>query len=391
MQMIRKRSARYTPKKSSFCKWESRSNLNSSVLKNDGHNISSSKGGMPRLKSSIKKARARKNIINERGRAIEKNSIRSWRSLKSAGEESPPLCHGRSVIHADGDGGLRRTGKRRRKRKKKTTVLDEASRLQRRTRYLLIRMKLEQNLIDAYSAEGWKGQSREKIKPEKELQRARKQILNCKLGIRDAIHQLELLSSEGCIEESMISPDGSVHHEHIFCAKCKSREAFPDNDIVLCDGTCNCAFHQKCLEPPLAKVPPGDQGWLCKFCECKVEILEAVNAHLGTCFSVNSGWEDIFKEAATGLDGGNPYLDPAQEWPSEDSQDDDYNPEIKEKSNSMMSIEDNIPDDASSFSSLCCSSDEATSGSKQPLNDDKDGGRSHIRPICWKGVTSLIL
>lgn len=37
----------------------------------------------------------------------------------------------------------------------------------------------------------------------------------------------------------------------IFCAKCKLNEAFPDNDIVLCDGTCNAAFHQKCLDPPL--------------------------------------------------------------------------------------------------------------------------------------------
>lgn len=48
--------------------------------------------------------------------------------------------------------------KRRRKKRKNNVELDEASRLQRRTRYLLIKVKLEQNLIDAYSTEGWKGQ-----------------------------------------------------------------------------------------------------------------------------------------------------------------------------------------------------------------------------------------
>ncbi|CAA6662350.1 unnamed protein product [Spirodela intermedia] len=260
-----------------------------------------------------------------------------------------------------------------RKRKRKAIVLDEAARLQRRTRYLLVRMKLEQNLIDAYSAEGWKGQSREKIRPENELQRARKQILNCKVGIRDAIHQLELQSSEGCIEDSVMHPDGSVHHEHIFCAKCKSREAFSDNDIILCDGTCNRAFHQKCLEPPLEKIPPGDQGWLCKFCECKMEILEAVNAHLGTSFSVNSRWEDIFEEAAGSHDGENAYLDPSQDWPSEDSEDDDYNPEINEKNNSLMGNDDNKrDDDACSSSDSCCCSDEASFEFQRPVNDGKD-------------------
>lgn len=57
-------------------------------------------------------------------------------------------------------------GKKRRKRKSKTQQkgnkvveeVDEALRLQRRTRYLLIKMKMQQNLIDAYAAEGWKGQ-----------------------------------------------------------------------------------------------------------------------------------------------------------------------------------------------------------------------------------------
>lgn len=48
--------------------------------------------------------------------------------------------------------------RRNRKCRKNNVELDEASRFQRRTRYLMIKMKLEQNLIDAYSGEGWKGQ-----------------------------------------------------------------------------------------------------------------------------------------------------------------------------------------------------------------------------------------
>ncbi|CAN6725705.1 unnamed protein product [Malus baccata var. baccata] len=257
--------------------------------------------------------------------------------------------------------------KRRRKKKPKKDKeeLDETSRLQRRTRYLLIKIKLEHNLIDAYAGEGWKGQSREKIRPEMELQRANKQILNCKLGIRDAIHQLDSLSSVGSIADSFISPDGSVSHEHIFCAKCKLNEAFPDDDIILCDGTCNCAFHQKCLDPPLdtENIPRGEQGWFCKFCECKMEILELVNAHLGTCFPMNSGWQDVFKEEATFPHGKNSLLNPDEEWPSDDSEDDDYNPERNENSCSISrGGSDDIASEEELSTDVSVGSDVSTDG-----------------------------
>lgn len=55
----------------------------------------------------------------------------------------------------------KKTRKRKSKRQQKSDKVeevDEALRLQRRTRYLLIKMKMQQNLIDAYAAEGWKGQ-----------------------------------------------------------------------------------------------------------------------------------------------------------------------------------------------------------------------------------------
>ncbi|KAG8376385.1 hypothetical protein BUALT_Bualt09G0058000 [Buddleja alternifolia] len=253
----------------------------------------------------------------------------------------------------DGDVNCRKLKRRRRKKRKNNVELDEASRLQRRTRYLLIKVKLEQNLIDAYSTEGWKGQSREKIKPEKELQRAKKQILNCKLGIREAIHQLDLLSSVGRINDSAVAPDGSVHHEHIICAKCEAREALPDNDIILCDGTCNRAFHQKCLDPPLSteNIPQGDEGWFCKFCKKKMEILEATNAHLGTQFPMDSNWQDVFKVEAALPDDGNFMLCPEEEWPSDDSADDDYDPEriVPSCSDSVSRSEYDVSDCSSSF------------------------------------------
>ncbi|XP_074563634.1 pathogenesis-related homeodomain protein isoform X2 [Curcuma longa] len=336
----------YQSRKSSVLEKEAYSKMDSESVKKNFHRV-----------TCKKRCRTKPNKISKQRRIRRKQLSSKYPKTMQR------ITHHISGSDQANKGTIKLCKRKRRKRKRKNVDHDEASRLQRRTKYLLIKIKLEQNLIDAYSGDGWNGQSREKIKPKKELQRAQKQIVKCKLGIREAIRQLDSLSCEGSIANSLMHPDGSVFHEHIFCAKCRSSEAFRDNDIVLCDGTCNCGFHQKCLEPPLVKIPPGDQAWLCKFCTCKLEILEAINAHLDTCFSVNSSWEDIFKEAAAYSDAENICPSPGHEWPSDDSGDEDYNPDINENSNSRSGIEENASDDSDSLSSLFCSSDRAISHS----------------------------
>nr|GMC78443.1 pathogenesis-related homeodomain protein [Ipomoea batatas] len=224
------------------------------------------------------------------------------------------------------DGKNSRT--RRKEKQKKQNAVNEFSSIRTKLRYLLHRIKYEQNLIDAYSGEGWKGKSIEKIKPEKELQRAKSGIFTYKLKIRDLFQRIDMMLAHGRLPESSFDSKGLIDSEDIFCAKCGSKDLPADNDIILCDGACERGFHQFCLEPPLLKedIPPGDEVWLCPGCVCKLDCFVLLNDLLGTNLSLPDSWEKVFPEEAASVVSGK-KLDDVSGLLSDDSEDDDYNPD----------------------------------------------------------------
>uniref|UniRef100_A0A7N2LJP9 Uncharacterized protein n=1 Tax=Quercus lobata TaxID=97700 RepID=A0A7N2LJP9_QUELO len=168
--------------RSCYSKTESGSKLIASFKLKKGSKISDGKKHKPKSKSHVNTVGpnlSKRTVTESVGRGPKNDSIsRKFVSKKilhkaldtksSKKQSSLKLQGGKPSLNSsegngkNADGGVKITNlKKRKKRRQKDTVeLDEASRLKRRTRYLLIKMKLEQNLIDAYSGEGWKGQSK---------------------------------------------------------------------------------------------------------------------------------------------------------------------------------------------------------------------------------------
>uniref|UniRef100_A0ACD5U0T3 Uncharacterized protein n=1 Tax=Avena sativa TaxID=4498 RepID=A0ACD5U0T3_AVESA len=218
-----------------------------------------------------------------------------------------------------------------RRRRRLARSDNEFSKIRQRVRYILNRMNYEQSLLEAYASEGWKRQSLEKIRPEKELERAKAEIVRCKLRIREAFQRLDDLLSVGKLQESLFDSEGKISCEDIVCATCSTQDVTLNNDIILCDGVCDRGFHQKCLNPPLLTkdIPVGDEGWLCPACDCKIDCIDIINELQGTDLSINDSWEKVFPEAVAVAHG--PMQNDAFDLPSDDSEDDDFDPNAAEE------------------------------------------------------------
>lgn len=173
------------------------------------------------------------------------------------------------------------------------------------------------------------------------------------------------------------------------------------------DNSCYLSTYQLCFLNPFIfllwpTVPPDDEGWLCPGCDCKVDCIELLNDCQGTNISISDSWEvtdvvsdlvhllltkstnslillflshsshlqKVFPEAAAAGQNSDQNIG----LPSDDSDDNDYDPdepEIDKKSEG-----DESSSDESDFTSA---SDEleASPGDKQnlgiPFDDSEDG------------------
>ncbi|KAL6964076.1 hypothetical protein U1Q18_035131 [Sarracenia purpurea var. burkii] len=311
-----------------------------------------------------------------KGKHALRSSVGSTtRVLRARSQEKPKVPEPSNNFPEQGDDAIGEKGRKKRKKKQvRKFPVDEFSRIRRHLRYLLHRIVYEQNLIEAYSGEGWKGQSLEKIKPEKELQRAKSEIFRCKLKIRDLFQRLDSSITEGRLPQSLFDSEGQIDSEDIFCAKCGSKDLAADNDIILCDGACERGFHQFCLEPPLLKehIPPDDVGWLCPGCDCKVDCIGLLNDYQGTKVSVLDTWEKVFPEAAAAAASGN-KLDDNFGLPSDDSEDNDYDPDRSDVDEKVEGGESSSEESAFySASEDIGPSPKSTQNLKLPSDDSED-------------------
>jgi hypothetical protein len=107
-----------------------------------------------------------------------------------------------------------------------------------------------------------------------ELRRAELTVARCKEVIRQSLRYCQAVSDSEVIPQDAVDSEGEVDVSDIFCAKCKESSSSDDNDLVLCDGPCNRAFHECCLHPRLVAADlPEDEGWLCPACDAKVREL----------------------------------------------------------------------------------------------------------------------
>ncbi|XP_030553133.1 homeobox protein HAT3.1 [Rhodamnia argentea] len=279
---------------------------------------------MHTLRSSLDSNRVLRSRSKDNSKAESNDDVvKPYRVLRSRSKDSSKAESNDEVVKPYTGEEVKR--KQRKETRAREAIADEFSRIRKNLSYMLNRISYERSLIDAYSGEGWKGLSLEKIKPEKELQRATSEIGKRKLRIRDLFQRIDSLCAEGKLPEALFDSEGMIDSEDIFCAKCGSKDLTADNDIILCDGACDRGFHQYCLEPPLHKehIPPADQGWLCPGCDCKVDCMDLLNKSQGTNLSITDSWEKVFPEVAIAENDEDPNLG----LPSDDSDDADYDPD----------------------------------------------------------------
>lgn len=89
----------------------------------------------------------------------------------------------------------------------------------------LSRLRQEQALVEAYAADGWRGASREKVKPVAEIKRAKEQIQRCKEIIRECVKVCDEAEGDQAIPAELFDSDGELELDNLFCSKCRGNDS----------------------------------------------------------------------------------------------------------------------------------------------------------------------
>ncbi|GIL84557.1 hypothetical protein Vretimale_14607 [Volvox reticuliferus] len=177
--------------------------------------------------------------------------------------------------------------------------------LLRRVKRQVQHIKQEEHALAVYAAEGWRGGSRKKVQLTYDMHRSRVALERRRAAIREALALCDAPPGLRSIPAELFDEEGELEEHHIFCAVCYSYEMADDDDVILCDGPCNCAFHQNCLDPPVdVSKLPEDEGWLCPACDCKADILDVLYEEFGIEYDINEPWTNILPPSANPLDEG---------------------------------------------------------------------------------------
>ncbi|QDZ23198.1 homeobox domain-containing protein [Chloropicon primus] len=292
--------------------------------------------------------------------------------------------------------GRKRTSVKRAAKDDPREEVNPFEKAKRRVMSQISRIKKETWLLETYEMEGWRGASKEKLKPKGELERARNAIEQAKTVIQDNMKFIEEGGGFMAIPREKYTASGQLDEKDIFCAKCLGVDAPDGNDIILCDGFCGRAYHQKCLDPPLKleDLPPDDEGWLCPSCCAKADCVYYLNNLMGTAMPLEVPWhaiysakpEDSDSDAAPGRkarregrssgggesgNGGPDFLQ--MDLPSEESEDEDFEPSSSDQTPGTFR-------DAMSFGGS--SSDDDSRGHWSGASSSEEGeadGRRGIR------------
>ena len=88
---------------------------------------------------------------------------------------------------------------------------------------------------------------------------------------------IDMDTGEVSFKDRIEEDTGEVDVEDVVCARCRDGDATDENDILICDGYCDRAFHQRCVVPPVKTDEIPDE-WMCPLCDARVDCFYTLNA-----------------------------------------------------------------------------------------------------------------